>query len=520
MNDLLQIWQATEELIAQGNYHDAIAELNKIKKYSSHLQPEELVRLKKTFIKLYEKNGKINQAKLLCNSLSHTNNQELKRWVKDKLESLNNSVLSSESISHQKSNNSSEVTDNNLDISAKTVQDFKEFARDNILETLRIFEKKRTVAIISIIVATIIFLVTIYYILQGVKLFEYIPSYNIKFKLLIVIIIGLIFTTGCWITFIQSTIFFYSNGFRRKVIEPILYFISPCYQLVYFHKANTRNMMYSNRPLINVSINNSNLFSQDSEVPYYIEQEDCVQGKINDVHISWSKVSIAKIAGYDYLGIVKSLDIIDRQLGITNNILKILVQLLLLPIKSFVLLLIPFVFLLSIISPVIFNHVLNHFKSQLTLGKKVTFNGLFFEASFPKNFRGQTFLMTNNLISIKLHDFGQSDKDLVRLEDREFNRIFSVYSTDQVEARYILSTNLMRSLIDFYYKVKKPIKISFNQGNIYIAIAYDYDIFEPRLFKSMLSFAPLKEYFETLQFMLNIVQELNLNRQIWGQFSE
>ena len=511
------MWKYTEELIAQGNYQGAIAELNKIKKYSSNLRPEELIRLKKKFIEVYEKDGKINQAKLLCNSLSHTNNQKLKIWAQDKLESLNNSVPDSESISHQESSNCSAFSDKNINISAKTIQDFKEFARENILETLRIFEKRRTVAIISIIVATIIFMIAIYYISQGLRLFEHIPNYNIKFKLLIIIIIGLIFTIGYWIAFIQSTIFFYSNGFRRKVIEPILDFISPCRQLVYLHKANTSNIMDFNIPLINVSVNNSNLFGQNSETPYYIEQEDCVYGKINGVNIVWSKVSIEKIAGYDYLGIVKSLNTIDKQLGITNNILKILVGLLLLPVKLFVLLLIPLIFLFSMINPTILNHFLNHFKSQLSLGKKAIFNGLFFEASFPKNFRGQTFLTTNNLISAKFHNFGQSDKSLVRLEDLKFNRIFSVYSTDQIEARYILSTKLMRYLVDFYYKFQRPMKMSFNQGNIYIAIAYDYDIFEPRLFKSMLSFAPLKEYFETLQFMLNIAQELNLNRQIWGR---
>jgi hypothetical protein len=51
---------------------------------------------------------------------------------------------------------------------------------------------------------------------------------------------------------------------------------------------------------------------------------------------------------------------------------------------------------------------------------------------------------------------------------------------------------------------------------MYIAIAYDYHVFEPRLFESMLSFAPLQEYFQTLQFMLGIVEALNLNLKIWG----
>ena len=524
MNNLSQLWQSTEELIAQGNYENAIAELNKIKKYSNILQPEELIELKKTFIETYEKNGNLNKAILLCRSLVYTNDRELKRWVQDKLKALNNLALSSELIGSEEYRNYPTVSDNNIEISIKTVQEFKEFARENILETLIIFEKRRTIAIISIIIATIIFLIAIYYILQGFSLFKYILSDDMKFgyqygfKLLILLIISLIFTVGCWIAFIQATIFFYSNGFRRKVIEPILSFIAPRNQLLYLQKVNIGNRMYFNIPLINISVNNSNFFAQSSEVPYYIEQEDYVQGKINNVNLCWSKASIQKFVGYDWLGIVNSLDIIDRQLGITNPLLKILVKLLSLPIKIFILLLIPLAFLSSIFHPIILNHFLNHFKSQLSLGKKTIFYGLFFEANFPKNFRGQTLLISNNFRD-KVNDFRQSNESLVKLEDPEFNRIFCVYSTNQIEARYILSTNLMRTLVDFYHQVKRPIKISFNQGKIYIAIAYDYDIFEPRLFQSMLSFAPLQEYFETLQFMLSITQKLNLNRQIWGKIS-
>ncbi|MEH1811138.1 MAG: DUF3137 domain-containing protein [Nostoc sp.] len=40
------------------------------------------------------------------------------------------------------------------------------------------------------------------------------------------------------------------------------------------------------------------------------------------------------------------------------------------------------------------------------------------------------------------------------------------------------------------------------------------NLFEPNLFKTVLSFAPLREYFETLNLMLGIVEDLNLDRRI------
>jgi hypothetical protein len=73
----------------------------------------------------------------------------------------------------------------------------------------------------------------------------------------------------------------------------------------------------------------------------------------------------------------------------------------------------------------------------------------------------------------------------------------------------------MSRLVEFAKKAKQKVHLSFVAGKIYIAIKYNHNLFEPKLFQSMLSFAPLKEYFENFQLMIGIVQELNLNRNIW-----
>ncbi|WP_242049201.1 DUF3137 domain-containing protein [Aulosira sp. FACHB-615] len=75
----------------------------------------------------------------------------------------------------------------------------------------------------------------------------------------------------------------------------------------------------------------------------------------------------------------------------------------------------------------------------------------------------------------------------------------------------------MTKLVQFRKRAKKNIYVSFVQNMIYIAIEYADDIFEPKLFKKMLSFAPMREYFETINLMLDIVEDLNLNRHIWGK---
>jgi Protein of unknown function (DUF3137) len=73
----------------------------------------------------------------------------------------------------------------------------------------------------------------------------------------------------------------------------------------------------------------------------------------------------------------------------------------------------------------------------------------------------------------------------------------------------------MAKLVKFRKKAGRNFYISFVENMIYIAIEYPEEIFEPKLFKNMLSLAPMREYFENIQLMLGIVEDLNLNKRIW-----
>jgi hypothetical protein len=112
----------------------------------------------------------------------------------------------------------------------------------------------------------------------------------------------------------------------------------------------------------------------------------------------------------------------------------------------------------------------------------------------------------------------QHANELIKLEDPEFERLFAVYGTDQIEARYILSTSLMQRLVELQKKVQRELRVSFVDDNVYIAISSkNKNLFEPRIFRSLVNFQPILEYFETLQMMIGIVEDLNLNRRIWKQ---
>jgi hypothetical protein len=153
------------------------------------------------------------------------------------------------------------------------------------------------------------------------------------------------------------------------------------------------------------------------------------------------------------------------------------------------------------------------------------FKGLFFIFDFNKDFKGFTVVLPD-YAERHLGRFGkmlQSWKakvtlgELVELADPEFEREFVVYSDDQITARYVLSTSLMRRLLTFRHQLKKQIYLSFVDGKLYIGIPVSTDLFEPTVFETLLDFKLLYEFFEYLQLSKDIVEDLNLNTRIWSK---
>ena len=150
------------------------------------------------------------------------------------------------------------------------------------------------------------------------------------------------------------------------------------------------------------------------------------------------------------------------------------------------------------------------------------FNGIFFIADFHKDFVGETIVLPDRAEKLfgKLGTIFQkmniSRPDLVKLENPDFEKAFVVYGTDQVEARYILTPALMERIMDFQKKSGK-IYLSFLHSKVYIAISLSKNLFEPPLFRSMLNYKLVEDYFKYLMLIVNIVEDLDLNTRIWSK---
>jgi hypothetical protein len=153
------------------------------------------------------------------------------------------------------------------------------------------------------------------------------------------------------------------------------------------------------------------------------------------------------------------------------------------------------------------------------------FKGLFFVADFNKHFAGVTVVRPDaaqrlfGRIGQMMQSVGNtfSDLELVALEDPEFEEEFVVLATDQVEARYILSTSLMRRILDYGHKTGQRMSLSFIDSQIHIAVPMSRDLFEPPLLKSCADPELIRTYLQDLLMMIGIVADLNLNLRIWSK---
>jgi len=76
---------------------------------------------------------------------------------------------------------------------------------------------------------------------------------------------------------------------------------------------------------------------------------------------------------------------------------------------------------------------------------RTKWRGMFFLLEFPKPFKGRTIVTREKSALGKL--FAGQPADPVRLEDPRFDKLFEAYSTDQVEARYLLTPTFMERVV-------------------------------------------------------------------------
>ena len=142
------------------------------------------------------------------------------------------------------------------------------------------------------------------------------------------------------------------------------------------------------------------------------------------------------------------------------------------------------------------------------------FRGVFIEFDMNKNFEGHTFVLerakTSNCIK-----FDHSKFEEVKLEDPEFMEKYKIYTTNQVEARYVLTTAFIERFKNMKVAFRaKYIRAAFKDGKITIAIDAGRDLFQMANLNTDTDSNTFVEIFNEILSIRELINALKLNEKI------
>ncbi|MEB2782455.1 DUF3137 domain-containing protein [Algoriphagus sp. C2-6-M1] len=141
-----------------------------------------------------------------------------------------------------------------------------------------------------------------------------------------------------------------------------------------------------------------------------------------------------------------------------------------------------------------------------------SFRGMFCWLRFQKKLIGHTVVIPRNQ-NIKIDrwaSFNFRDEEQVHLEDPRFTEEFIVYGTDQVEARYVISTALMERISALKSKFNRPIFLSFQDRQMYLAVKNENGLFSFTS-ENLNSLSVVEELASEIETALNIAKDLRLS---------
>ena len=105
------------------------------------------------------------------------------------------------------------------------------------------------------------------------------------------------------------------------------------------------------------------------------------------------------------------------------------------------------------------------------------FTGLIATIALPKRFTGTTVIHRDKGKLGNL--FSRRNFERVRLENPDFETRYEVHGTDQIEARYLISTTFMERLMALEDKLNGKISAAFDNAKLLIMLDSDREWFEP-----------------------------------------
>jgi hypothetical protein len=142
------------------------------------------------------------------------------------------------------------------------------------------------------------------------------------------------------------------------------------------------------------------------------------------------------------------------------------------------------------------------------------FKGVFLYAVFPEESEGEVVVWPReyqqyHTRAIREFTFrGAQNVDHEILNDR-FRKKFLTFAMPESHVAAIVTEPMQEAIVQYIERTGKEIYAAFFDQDIYIAVSEPKDILEPYLFRSNLNFELVREFFEDVNMLLEIVEEFD-----------
>ena len=141
------------------------------------------------------------------------------------------------------------------------------------------------------------------------------------------------------------------------------------------------------------------------------------------------------------------------------------------------------------------------------------FRGQCIRFDFHKRFFGHTLVTRDAGFFNFMGNMTMGDLERARLESTEFEKAFEVYTSDQVEARYLLTPDMMQRLVDLENTFHgSKLRCAFEGGEMFIAVE-GADLFEPgSMFTPLDNPARTRDLLNDFAALFHLIDEVNHGR--------
>lgn len=100
-----------------------------------------------------------------------------------------------------------------------------------------------------------------------------------------------------------------------------------------------------------------------------------------------------------------------------------------------------------------------------------------------------------------------------RVDDlsRKFSKTFITLASREAPIKQTLTWDMQQALLNYRTRTGKEIYVSFINNKVYIAVTEPKDLLEPEIFRSNVSFELVREFFEDLQLLFSVLEDLDVN---------